>query len=582
MDVHLLVYDLSGGLARRMSRDLLGFHLDAIYHTSIKLNGREYVYDGNVVSIIPGTSHLGRPLQEMHLGKTQLPMDVVEEYLDSLREIYTNQAYDLFAHNCNNFSNDLATFLLGKGIPDNILHMPQAVLDSPMGRMLLPTLTQQVNARKRATGNVLGIEGRAKGASSKPKSQWHQHPGVVKNASNLAELQSLLSEAERSCAVIFFTSAACAPCRIVYPLYDQLAAEFGEKATLIKVDISQAFDVASQYSVSATPTFITFLHGKEETRWSGADAAKLRGNAQLLVQMAWPPHPHQSLNLPTFSKTDAKPVLYTKVPPIHKLLLKMGPVANDPAVQGVKQFIELRSNQGPAEASLPDMTAYASFLRQSTTKLPPELEFAVVDLLRCGLVDPRFSGFFAEEAGDATVISLLEFVNALGDDCPYALRLVTVQTACNLFSSPLFPEHILGHERLRTAVTQLISSSFLDDNHSNVRVAAASLLYNVALANGAKRRDGPGDVLPEGDQVEMAAAALEAIAQEEVSAEGLQGMLLALGHLAYLCPVDGTLADLLRTMDAAETVEGKKKHFPGIALIDEVGGELLGKGLKRR
>lgn len=89
MDVHLLVYDLSGGLARQMSMQMLGFQLDAIYHTSIKLNGREIVYDGNVVSIVPGTSHLGHPLQELPLGMTELPMDVIEEYLDSLREIYT-------------------------------------------------------------------------------------------------------------------------------------------------------------------------------------------------------------------------------------------------------------------------------------------------------------------------------------------------------------------------------------------------------------------------------------------------------------------------------------------------------------
>ncbi|OIW29802.1 DUF862-domain-containing protein [Coniochaeta ligniaria NRRL 30616] len=579
MDVHLLVYDLSGGLARRMSRDLLGFHLDAIYHTSIKLNGREYVYDGNIVAIIPGTSHLGRPLQEIYLGKTQLPMNVVEEYLDSLREIYTTEAYDLFAHNCNNFSNDLATFLLGKGIPDHILHMPQAVLDSPMGRMLLPTLTQQVNARKRA-GGVLGIEGRTGGASSKPKSEWHHQKAAVKNVTSLPELQSLLSEANKSCAVVFFTSATCAPCRVVYPLYDQLAAEFGDKATLIKVDISKATDAARQYSVNATPTFVTFIHGKEENRWSGADAAKLRGNVQLLVQMAWPPHPHQSLNLPTFANTNAKPVIFTKVPPLPKLLLKMGPVADDPAVQGVKQFIERRSNEGPAEASLPDMTAYASFLRESTTKLPPELEFTVVDLLRCALVDPRFSGFFAEEHDDTTMVALFEYVTRL-ENCPYALRLVTLQTACNLFSSPLFPDQILGHERLRSAVTQLISSSFLDDDHSSVRVAAASLLFNVSLANSMKRRDGPGDVLPEGDQIELAAAALEAISQEESSAEALEGMLLALGYLVYRCPVDGTLADLLRTMDAEDTVLGKKKHFPDLGLVDEVGKELLGKGLKR-
>jgi desumoylating isopeptidase 1 len=89
MDVHLLVYDLSRGLARQMSVGLLGFHLDAIYHTSIKLNGLEYVYDGSIISITPGSSHLGQPEREIPLGRTELPMDVIEEYLDSLREVYT-------------------------------------------------------------------------------------------------------------------------------------------------------------------------------------------------------------------------------------------------------------------------------------------------------------------------------------------------------------------------------------------------------------------------------------------------------------------------------------------------------------
>lgn len=448
-----------------------------------------------------------------------------------------------------------------------------------MGRMLLPSLTQHVNARKRV-GNVLGIEGRTGGASSKPKAEWHHPQAAVRNVTSLQELQTLLSQAERSCAVIFFTSATCAPCRAAYPVYDQLAAEHGDKAVLIKVDISKALDVARQYSVSATPTFVTFLHGKQETRWSGADVAKLRGNVQLLVQMAWPPHPHQLLNLATFATTNAKPVIFSKVPPLTKLLLRMGPVADEPAVQGVKNFIELRSNQGPAEASLPDMTAYASFLRESTAKLPADLEFTVMDLLRCALVDARFSGFFAEEKEDTTMVSLFEYVNKL-ENCPYALRLVSLQTGCNLFSSPLFPEQILGHERLRSTVTQLISSSLLDDNHSSVRVAAASLLFNVSLANSAKRRDGPGDVLPEGDQIELAAAALEAISQEESSAEALEGLLLALGYLVYLLPLDGTLADLLRTMDAEATVLGKKKQFPDLGLVDEVGNELIGKGLKR-
>lgn len=89
MDVQLLIYDLSRGLARQMSMGILGFQLDAIYHTSILLNGREYVYDGGIIDITPGSSHLGQPMERLHLGKTELTMDIIEEYIDSVRSIFT-------------------------------------------------------------------------------------------------------------------------------------------------------------------------------------------------------------------------------------------------------------------------------------------------------------------------------------------------------------------------------------------------------------------------------------------------------------------------------------------------------------
>lgn len=91
MDVHVLVYDLSGGLAKQMSMAFLGFQLDAVYHTSIELGGREYVYDGGINVIKPGSSHLGQPLERLHLGETGLPIEVILEYLESLKEIFTPQ-----------------------------------------------------------------------------------------------------------------------------------------------------------------------------------------------------------------------------------------------------------------------------------------------------------------------------------------------------------------------------------------------------------------------------------------------------------------------------------------------------------
>lgn len=445
----------------------------------------------------------------------------------------------------------------------------------------MPMLDQQISASKRG-GGILGIQD-TPGSSVKPKTDLHQHEGKVQIVTSLAQLNPLLEKAKHSCAVVFFTSATCPPCKTLYPLYDQLAAEVSDKGILIKVDTSQAIDVGRQYSISATPTFITFLKGQQENRWMGADPSALRGNIQLLVQMAWPPHPHQALHLPTLNNPDAQPVLYTKVPPLPKLLAKMGPAAHDAQVHSIKRFIETRAASGPAEATLPNVDNFAAYVRESLHTLPADVLFTIVDLLRCALVDPRFSACLAEESEHRTVVAVLEHVNGLTSTCPYALRLVTLQMACNLFSSALFAEQVLRHDRLRAAVTQLVSASFLDEGHSNVRVTAASLMFNVALANSKARSEGPGDGLPEGDQVEMAASVLEAIGQEEASKEALEGMLMALGFLVYRMPLDGELAELLRMMEAGGLVlaRGEVNGFGGMKLVEEVGRELLGKGLKR-
>ncbi|KAK0735480.1 PUL domain-containing protein [Apiosordaria backusii] len=590
MDVTLFVYDLSRGMARQMSASLLGFQIDAIYHTSIKLNGLEYVYDGNVVAIRPGFSHLGQPEQQLHLGTTDLPMDVIEEYLDSLREIYTVEAYDLWKHNCNNFSNDFAMFLLGKGIPEHIVNLPQTVLDSPFGQMLMPMLNQQINSNRRQ-GGILGIQQQTPGSSVKPKSQLHQHLGKVHNVSSLAELDQLLEKHQHSCAVIFFTSATCPPCKLVYPLYDELAAEIGDKGVLIKADISQAFDIGSRYSVRATPTFITFLKGKQENQWSGADPATLRGNIQLLVQMAWPRHRHESLNLPTISNPNAKPVLYTRLPPLAKLLAKLPPDASsNPAVQDMRRFLETRASQGPAEATLPNIPAFLSFVGNSLSSIQPDKLFPLIDLLRCALVDPRVSSVLAEDdPNHKTVLDILQVVNTSVEkgSCPYPLRLVTVQMACNLFSSHLYEEVILSHQDLRHAITESTTACFRESETATLRVSSAGLLYNLVLANSKRRRAGPGDVLPGEEQAALAGSVLEAIGEEKESAEALEGMLNALGLLVYLVPQGegeemGELEQLLVIMEADGVVMGKVDGFGGLkGLIGEVGGELLGKGLRK-
>ncbi|RLL97838.1 hypothetical protein CFD26_107214 [Aspergillus turcosus] len=584
MDVEL--YDLSKGLARMYSLALTGTYIDAIYHTSIVLNGVEYYFGQGIQTSIPGSTHHGQPMEKLLLGKTGLPIDVIEEYIQSLGSIYTPESYDLFLHNCNNFTQDLAMFLVGKGIPEHIQNLPQTFLSTPLGQMMKPQIEQALRGVTQAAAPAPQPLPRAPVTAAAPA----RH-GTVRQVSNLSQLEEQLESAVKSCAVIFFTSATCPPCRVVYPTYDELAEEAGDKAVLIKVDISAAYDVSMKYGVRATPTFVTFLKGNKLDEWSGADPAKLRGNVRLLIEMAHPTHRHRQLHLPSFQRHLSNFVMYKKVPPLDKLVQKLQPHHEDPRLKSIIAFITARSSTTPtspaADVALPDaLPTFASYLQSTFHALPPENHFALVDLARLLFLDTRVSSFFAEEPNHTTLLTLLSPSTTLSS-CPYNLRIVTLQLICNLFSSPLYLDHLTtntntaaNNNTLHTTVLTLTTSSLLDP-HPNLRTVAASLAYNLSAANHNARFAGLPDKLTEEEQVELTASLVEAIAQEAESAEALHGLLFALGLLVYEAPADGAVVDLCRAMGIAETVRAKAEMrvFAKEGLIREVGGELLAKGL---
>lgn len=72
-----------------MSPSLLGIKIDAVYHTAIVLGGVEYFYGAGVQTCYPGSTHHGRPMEIIRLGRSDLPLDVILEYLESLKQIYT-------------------------------------------------------------------------------------------------------------------------------------------------------------------------------------------------------------------------------------------------------------------------------------------------------------------------------------------------------------------------------------------------------------------------------------------------------------------------------------------------------------
>ncbi|EQC30775.1 hypothetical protein SDRG_11536 [Saprolegnia diclina VS20] len=138
--VALHVYDLSRGLARQMSASLLGMHIDGVWHTGVCVYGLEYFYGGGIQAVPPAqvAETYGTPYQVVELGTTQVDQADFTSFLQEIQSRFTAATYNLLSNNCNNFSNEVANFLVGSNIPQHILDLPQQVLSTPMGAMFRP------------------------------------------------------------------------------------------------------------------------------------------------------------------------------------------------------------------------------------------------------------------------------------------------------------------------------------------------------------------------------------------------------------------------------------------------------------
>ncbi|KAF2851316.1 DUF862-domain-containing protein [Plenodomus tracheiphilus IPT5] len=602
MDVQLYVYDLTKGLARQMSQQFLGIQIDAVYHTSIVIDDIEYYFGSGVQTSRAGATHHGNPMEIFKLGRTDLPLEVILEYLESLKEIYTSESYDLFAHNCNNFSNDFAMFLVGKGIPDHITSLPQTVLNTPFGQMLKPQIeaamrpvtqapTLQPVQPPPAVTNSNTLRRPVSAATSNGYgSVLEMNTGRVNNVVSIQDVDRLLDLAKDRCAIIFFTSSTCAPCKIVYQPYDDLAAQAGTKCVFIKIDFTHVDrSINVRYpDVRATPTFITYVKGKKHDEWSGANPQSLRSNVEMLLNTAFPSHPHLDRSTPMLLGYSQRPITFTKIPPLPKVVAKMGDVGKDVAVTSIVSFIEALDQSGAIEAPLGKLPQFAEFLRKSTSLLQPELLFTAYDLFRVSLTDIRVAGFFAEEHKGAigtpvTVDHLLKHVAALGDSAPYPLRLTTLHLACNLFTSPLFIPHILSAP-LSETLASILTTALLDEKHPALKTSALSLAMNIASSNhqirmrnhSANTPSSPAaSELRASEQVELLASLLENLSTEVEWNDNKKMCLIATGWLAYAADINGELKDLWKVMDAAGTV-GKiqAKAAEDRLLIREVKGLL--------
>ncbi|KAF8927821.1 hypothetical protein BGZ58_010090 [Dissophora ornata] len=554
--VTLFVYDLSQGMARTMSLGLVGRHIDAIYHTSVVVFGREFYYGQGIMSAIPGTTMHGQPMERIDMGETEIPQEVFMELMDNLRETYTADAYHLLDNNCNNFSNDVCQFLVGKPIPSHITSLPADFLNTPFGQSMRPMIEGMFGPSRHtpsprpigsspAPGAVSGVGAAAVlGAAT-------AGAGTVPFMTDLGQLQNTIRN--NTATVVYFTSATCPPCRVIAPIFDEMVLSKGKQIVGVKVDIGMAQTIGRAYEIRSTPTFMFFLRGEKFSQFSGADQAELRSSIDLLIYSAHPAHPHALLSLPNYQKLSGTPILFSSLESVDALFTKLKtllPTENGLSETEMKQLDKIHNwlkkrdaakTNKTAEPTLGELGAtWKPLLGKIIGLLPYDNQFPLIDIIRMLILHNRIAEVYAKD-GNMTLVHLFNAVAAKDNEGSKAVALMTLRVACNAFSSPLLGTYVLS-SAARESTKQLLVTTLLS-TVTQQRQTAASLAFDIGVKIAESRSKatdtvtpslsgGPLDDLEEDWNVECLSAIVKAIEKED-SEETIYRLVASVANFIY-------------------------------------------------
>lgn len=69
--------------------------------------------------------------------------------------------------------------------------------------------------------------------------------------------------------VVDFHAVWCGPCQTQSPILKEIAAEYGDKIRVLKIDVDQNNAVASAFNVRSVPTLMIFKNGEVKYQQAG-------------------------------------------------------------------------------------------------------------------------------------------------------------------------------------------------------------------------------------------------------------------------------------------------------------------------
>jgi len=70
--------------------------------------------------------------------------------------------------------------------------------------------------------------------------------------------------------IVDFWATWCMPCKMLAPTVEEIASEYKDKYKIAKLNIDDAMDIATKFSVMNIPTLMFFDKGREVARMVGA------------------------------------------------------------------------------------------------------------------------------------------------------------------------------------------------------------------------------------------------------------------------------------------------------------------------
>ncbi|KAG2035151.1 thioredoxin-like protein [Suillus americanus] len=157
---------------------------------------------------------------------------------------------------------------------------------------------------------------------------------MVAEITTKAQLTEFTNDANKL-TVIDFTASWCAPCQTIKPLFELLAKD-NANVNFLKVDMSEgANELATQYSVTAMPTFIFLVGAEEKHRIRGANPAALKSSVSQYAK----PAPSgvfsgqgrtlsgkggSSSSVPTYNVSNSLTATWSNMNPQVKVLIVLG------------------------------------------------------------------------------------------------------------------------------------------------------------------------------------------------------------------------------------------------------------------